>query len=65
MKCNFSECKRSIPLSLQFECKCKKIFCNYHRSIIGHNCIFDYRAEQQKKLRLENPLVHASKINKI
>ena len=65
MNCGLIKCNRKIPLSFQCECRCKKIFCIYHKYPEDHNCTFNYKLDQQQKLTKENPKVISNKITKI
>lgn len=52
---------------LEFECKCKKKFCNLHKYPEEHNCTYDYKNEGKRKLSkiLDNTNIKRSKLNKI
>lgn len=63
MKCAFKDCKKNIPLSFQFSCKCGLMYCRTHT--FDHGCEFDYKQEQRKKLEKEHPKLVVDKINKI
>lgn len=63
MKCQYKDCKKTIPLSFQFTCKCGIMYCRGHFNF--HDCDFDYKKEQLKKLEKELPKVVMNKINKI
>ena len=47
-------CKKKQGL-LGFECKCGKMFCSAHLLAESHNCTYDFKTEQCK--RLEKKLV--------
>lgn len=48
-----------------FGCRCGNLFCGIHRYSDKHNCTFDYKAEAAAKIRKENPVVVADKIQRI
>ncbi|XP_069736135.1 AN1-type zinc finger protein 5-like isoform X3 [Phaenicophaeus curvirostris] len=47
------------------ECRCGNVFCGIHRYSDRHSCPYDYKAEAAEKIRRENPVVVAEKIQKI
>ncbi|XP_059214135.1 AN1-type zinc finger protein 5-like isoform X2 [Centropristis striata] len=57
-------CRKKVGLT-GFECRCGSLFCGLHRYSDQHNCPYDYRAEAADKIRKENPLVVADKIQRI
>lgn len=48
-----------------FDCRCGNLFCGIHRYSDKHNCPYDYKAEAAAKIRKENPVVVADKIQRI
>lgn len=48
-----------------FDCRCGNLFCGLHRYSDKHNCPYDYKAEAANKIRKENPVVVADKIQRI
>ena len=48
-----------------FDCRCGNLFCGLHRYSDKHNCPYDYRTEAADKIRKENPVVVADKIQRI
>lgn len=48
-----------------FDCRCGNLFCGLHRYSDKHNCPYDYKAEAADKIRKENPVVVAHKIQRI
>ncbi len=48
-----------------FTCKCGGLFCGQHRYAEAHACPFDYKGAHAAKLAVNNPVVQASKIQKI
>ncbi|GIL56649.1 hypothetical protein Vafri_11980 [Volvox africanus] len=58
------ECKKKVGLT-GFKCKCGNIFCGQHRYAESHDCPFDYKGVHKEKLASSNPVVQASKVQKI
>lgn len=54
-----------IFLCTGFDCRCGNLFCGLHRYSDKHNCPYDYKAEAAAKIRKENPVVVAEKIQRI
>lgn len=57
-------CRKKVGLT-GFECRCGYVFCSVHRYADQHDCDFDYQMEGRKILEKNNPLVVASKVDKI
>ncbi|NXG80052.1 ZFAN5 protein, partial [Baryphthengus martii] len=57
-------CLSALPLS-GFDCRCGNLFCAIHRYSDTHSCPYDYKAEAAEKIRKENPVVIAEKIQKL
>ncbi|KAK5851707.1 hypothetical protein PBY51_023240 [Eleginops maclovinus] len=57
-------CRKKVGLT-GFDCRCGNLFCGIHRYSDKHNCPYDYRAEAANKIRKENPVVVADKIQRI
>ncbi|XP_019744344.1 AN1-type zinc finger protein 5-like [Hippocampus comes] len=57
-------CRKKVGLT-GFECRCANLFCGFHRYSDQHNCPYDYKAEAAAKIRKENPVVVADKIQRI
>lgn len=57
-------CKKKLGV-LGFECKCKLMFCSEHLTPETHNCAFDYKNEQCKKLEKTLVKVVADKVIRI
>jgi len=47
------DCGRKVGI-YGFKCKCSGNFCSRHRHPEQHKCTYDFRAEQLKKLAVEN-----------
>ncbi|KFP04431.1 AN1-type zinc finger protein 5 [Calypte anna] len=57
-------CRKKIGLT-GFDCRCGNLFCALHRYSDMHGCPYDYKAEAAEKIRKENPIVIAEKIQKL
>ncbi|XP_021461153.2 AN1-type zinc finger protein 5 [Oncorhynchus mykiss] len=57
-------CRKRLGLT-GFDCRCGNLFCGVHRYSDKHNCPYDYKAEAAAKIRKENPVVVADKIQRI
>jgi len=58
------KCRRKIGIS-GIECRCGYIFCGKHRYANEHDCLFDHKQAQRKKLAKENQEVKGAKFEKI
>jgi AN1-type zinc finger protein 5/6 len=61
---NCYKCNKDISL-IKFKCKCDKYFCIKHRYSDIHNCNYDYKTNNKKKLSEENPVIKKMKIENI
>ena len=52
-RCRAIGCRRRLGLDA-FECRCGLRFCPLHRLPADHECTFDYKAEQMRRLRQHN-----------
>ncbi|XP_055009788.1 AN1-type zinc finger protein 5-like isoform X2 [Boleophthalmus pectinirostris] len=57
-------CRKKLGLT-GFDCRCGQQFCGLHRYSDKHHCPYDYRTEAAEKIRKENPVVVADKIQRI
>ncbi|XP_010212363.1 PREDICTED: AN1-type zinc finger protein 5-like isoform X1 [Tinamus guttatus] len=57
-------CRKKIGLT-GFDCRCGNLFCALHRYSDMHGCPYDYKAEAAEKIRKENPIIVAEKIQKL
>lgn len=57
-------CRKRVGL-LGFKCRCGDLFCATHRYSDKHGCSYDYRAAGRAAIAEQNPIVKASKIEKI
>ncbi|KAI5091333.1 AN1-type zinc finger protein 5, partial [Silurus meridionalis] len=57
-------CRKRVGLT-GFDCRCGQLFCGIHRYSDKHNCTYDYKSEAAAKIRKENPVVVADKIQRI
>ncbi|XP_062924808.1 AN1-type zinc finger protein 5-like isoform X2 [Mobula hypostoma] len=58
------QCRKKVGLA-GFDCRCGNLFCGIHRYSDKHNCPYDYKAEAAMKIRKENPVIVAEKIQRI
>lgn len=59
------QCRKKVGLAAGFKCRCGLLFCGQHRYAEAHNCTFDYKTAEREKLAANNPLVQASKVERI
>ncbi|XP_034035501.1 AN1-type zinc finger protein 5 [Thalassophryne amazonica] len=57
-------CRKKVGLT-GFDCRCGNLFCAIHRYSDKHNCPYDYRSAAAARIRKENPVVMAEKIQKL
>lgn len=57
-------CNKKIR-TIEFLCKCKETFCAKCRHPESHNCTFDFKSDQKKKLLKVLTKVEAPKVIKI
>lgn len=57
-------CSKRVGLT-GFKCRCGYVFCATHRYAEKHACPFDYKAAGRQSLAKANPLVAASKLEKL
>eukprot|EP00177_Eucheuma_denticulatum_P003998 GFKZ01007223.1.p3 GENE.GFKZ01007223.1~~GFKZ01007223.1.p3 ORF type:complete len:167 (+),score=25.43 GFKZ01007223.1:433-933(+) len=57
-------CRKKVGLT-GFKCHCGYVFCANHRFEDQHNCDFDYKDSGRQQLAKQNPVVVASKLDKI
>lgn len=60
-----AQCNKKLGIIMVMKCHCEKMFCAKHRYAEAHNCSYDFKKEGQKSIAKENPLIVASKVNKI
>jgi hypothetical protein len=60
-------CNKKIRKSLYdaLKCKCGVSVCKKHRYPDQHNCNYDFRKENEKKLREQMPKVECDKVIRI
>ena len=63
MKCAHPECRIKIKLSFQFNCRCGLMYCKKHFN--HHDCNFDYKALEAKRLTKNLNKVVSQKFEKI
>lgn len=59
-----ASCKKKVGLT-GFTCRCGGLFCSIHRYSDKHECNFDYKEHGAEEIRKSNPVVVASKVQKI
>ncbi len=55
------KCTKKIGLT-GVRCRCGYVFCATHRYAESHECDYDYKANERRKLTKQNPLVQAQKL---
>lgn len=60
-RCTF--CNRKVLLL--FNCKCNGNYCIKCKDSLKHNCNFDYKKDQQEKLKKLNPTIESKKLDNI
>lgn len=55
----------SLLFTEGFDCRCGNLFCAIHRYSDKHDCPYDYRSAAAARIRKENPIVVAEKIQKL
>jgi hypothetical protein len=56
------KCTKKIGLT-GVRCRCGYVFCSSHRYAESHDCDYDYKANERRKLTKQNPLVQADKLS--
>jgi predicted nucleic acid binding AN1-type Zn finger protein len=62
--CAIEDCNRKLKLT-DYACKCKKKFCKIHRLPEDHNCVYDYKENNNKQKKIEAMKCILDKIYKI
>lgn len=57
-------CSKKVGLT-GFTCKCGRVFCGVHRYAEAHGCEFDHKTSERARLAEDNPLVQASKLDRL
>jgi hypothetical protein len=55
-------CSKKIGL-IGVQCRCGYFYCTEHRYAENHNCEYDYKTNERRKLQKQNPVVMASKLD--
>ena len=63
-RCTAGSCRKKLGL-IGFTCKCGKSLCMSHRLPEDHACEFDHKAIGRCKIASGNPVIIASKIDRI
>lgn len=58
-------CRKKLRIGCVIECKCGDIFCPKHAIKTMHNCTYDYKKEERKKLEKTLPLIQQNKLEYI
>ena len=58
-------CRKKVSIAARFSCRCGYEFCATHRLAEDHECDFDWKGMGREALTRANPLVQASKVDKI
>lgn len=48
-RCNYPECSKKLRIT-DLKCKCNYIYCSLHRLPEQHDCNFNYKLNDQKKI---------------
>ena len=59
------KCNKKLKLLDENLCKCNYYYCSKHRLCHSHNCEYDMKMENKKKIELENMKVESDKVVKI
>ncbi|KAJ0976743.1 hypothetical protein J5N97_012217 [Dioscorea zingiberensis] len=59
-----SACRKKVGLT-GFRCRCGDTYCGSHRYPEKHSCSFDFKAAGREAIAKANPVVKASKLDKI
>jgi len=57
-------CRKRVGLT-GFKCRCRNTFCGLHRYAEKHTCSFDFKSAGREAIARANPVVKASKIDKL
>lgn len=63
-RCAVVSCRKKLGLA-GFTCKCGKLFCGSHHQPEDHKCDFDHKAFGRDRIATENPVIVASKLERI
>jgi hypothetical protein len=55
-------CEKKVGL-LGMQCRCGYFYCTEHRYAEMHACEYDYKSNERRKLKKENPVVTGAKLN--
>ena len=60
-------CNKKLPGMSYYTCKCAgdKFYCGVHRYPDGHDCTFDHAEHDKQILKLNNPSIIPTKIDKL
>ena len=57
-------CNKNVGIC-GLDCRCNKHLCIKHLLPELHMCDYDYKTEQLKQLKIDNPLISSVKLNKV
>lgn len=57
-------CRKRVGIT-GFKCRCEMVFCGIHRYPEQHGCSFDFKGMEKEQIAKANPVVKASKLEKI
>lgn len=63
--CGVCNKRLNIVESSVGKCKCDLVFCSKHRFPKEHQCTYDYKSINENIIIRNNPIIRASKLNKI
>ena len=58
------KCKIKVGY-LGYPCKCGYTFCGKHRYFDAHECTYDYKAADKKKILKANPTIESNKLEQL
>ena len=65
LRCFHKDCNKKLTISTARECICKNNFCGEHIYTFLHNCNVDIKSIEKEKIKKNNPVVCAKKIDKL
>lgn len=60
-RCNHTDCNKKLGL-MPFNCKCGRNFCARHRHIDTHECTYDHKSDERRRLGETLPQIVADKL---
>ncbi|KAJ9139968.1 hypothetical protein P3X46_030659 [Hevea brasiliensis] len=62
LKNRCESCNKKVGFT-GFACRCRKVFCGFHRFPKEHSCTFDFKNADRELLVKRNPIVKGDKMN--